>query len=532
LDVDNAPDVGGEPQATAGTDLVPAVAGEPSPATEPQAHTGPVTDPAVDDSNSDDSNDDDSNSDDPSTVKPGGVDPTDVGHADDPDPDEDVDVAIPTQRGTAVPVVVAPRSTSTKVFYGVGRTVIALAATAVLAVTGYNWNTLHNLDKGIARTDVFDQAGTAPVDPVNDGVAPVVVPPLTSDLNILLVGMDSRTDPHGNPLPANELAMLHAGPDTGELDTDTMILLHIPAGGQQAVAISFPRDSYVQLAGGFGKHRLNSAFAYAHNAMANHLRAAGMTDAAQVEQQADTAGRKNLIATIENLIGNAVTINRYAEINLVGFYQMSEAVGGVEVCLNHATHDSYTGASFPAGVQTISGVQALNFVRQRHGLTNGDLDRITRQQVFLGALADKMLSAGTLTSPSKIEQLTDAIQNSVTLSSGWDVTSFAEQMQNLSSGAIQFHTIPTGPDVVEGGADVIRIEPDDVQQFVKGLLDAPPPTSDLTTTPPTTPPTTGVPDSASRAPSVTTTTPTTSTSLPVDTDATGPITANGIRCVN
>jgi LCP family protein required for cell wall assembly len=313
--------------------------------------------------------------------------------------------------------------------------------------------------------------------------------------------------------------MLHAGPDTGELDTDTMILLHVPAGGQQAVAISFPRDSFVQLAGGFGEHRLNSAFAYAHNAEAGHLRGQGETDAAQIEQQADTAGRKNLIATIEKLIGNSITINRYAEINLAGFYEMSNAVGGVQVCLRAPTHDDQTGASFPAGVQTISGVRALNFVRERHGLPGGDLDRIVRQQVFLGAVADKMLSTGTLTSPSKIAKLTTAIQHSVTLSSGWDIASFAQQMQGLTSGAIQFHTIPTGPNVTIGGADVTQIDPSAVAGFVRHLVDD-------TATPPTT--TTELPTS----PTVTHLAPPAPTTTPPVTGGKGPITADGLRCVN
>ncbi|HEX5121577.1 MAG TPA: LCP family protein [Pseudonocardiaceae bacterium] len=337
--------------------------------------------------------------------------------------------------------------------------------------------------------------------------------------------MDSRTDPHGNPLPANELAMLHAGPDTGQLDTDTMILVHIPAGGKQAVAFSFPRDSYVQIAGGFGKHRLNSAFAYAHNAEASRLRSQGMTNAAQIEQMADTAGRKNLIATIENLIGNSVTINRYAEINLAGFYDLSLAVGGVQVCLNGPTHDDQTGASFPAGVQTIAGVRALNFVRERHGLPGGDLDRIVRQQVFLGAVANKMLSTGTLTNLSRVNALTQAIEKSITLSSGWDVASFIQQMQGLTSGAIQFHTIPTGPDVTIGGADVLQVDPEEVHTFVAGLIND---TNEeaATTTPltPTTP--------TSTAPPTTTTTQTAPTKATNAPTTTGPITAQGLRCVN
>ena len=416
------------------------------------------------------------------------------------------------------PAVLVPprwqtRSTTARVFHGVGRSVAAVAAAALLAVTGYNWAILNQLDHGIARTDLFDNPAQH-----QPAAAP---PPLTSDVNILLVGMDSRTDTHGNPLPANELAMLHAGPATGQLDTDTMILVHIPAGGRQAVAISFPRDSFVELAGGYGKHRLNSAFAYAHNAEASRLRAQGMTDPAEIEQLADTAGRKNLIATIENLIGNTVTINRYAEINLVGFYDLSLAVGGVQVCLRAPTHDDQTGASFPAGVQTISGVRALNFVRERHGLPGGDLDRIVRQQVFLGAVASKMLSTGTLTNPSRVNALTAAIEKSITLSSGWDIASFIQQMQGLTSGAIQFHTIPTGPDVTIGGADVLQVDPQKVEDYVANLVND---TNEVaTTTPTTTTPPTTTEQAPPTSPAVTKTTPTTTP---------GPITAKGIRCVN
>ena len=416
-------------------------------------------------------------------------------------------------------VVVSPpprRTTAARVIFGLGRSTVALVAVAVLLVTGYNWSTLRNLNQGIARTDVFGGTRT----PTPSGTSAPVVPPLTSDVNILLVGLDSRTDPHGNPLPANELAMLHAGPNDGELNTDTMILVHIPAGGQQAVAISFPRDSWVQLAGGFGYNRLNSAFAFARNSEVTRLLGQGMTDMTQVMQQADLAGRKNLIATIEQLIGNAVTINRYAEINLAGFYDMSNAVGGVQVCLNAATHDDYTGASFPAGVQTISGVQALNFVRQRHGLPGGDLDRIVRQQVFLGALAKKVLSAGTLTSPSKIAALTTAIQNSVTLSDGWDITNFALQMQGLTSGAIQFGTVPTGPNEVIGGADVLGTSQTLITSYVNGLVNGTPPASP--------------PSYDGGKPVVTTTTPppTTTTATAPGTSTNAPITGDGIRCVN
>jgi LCP family protein required for cell wall assembly len=429
---------------------------------------------------------------------------------------------------TVVPAFAAPRPRGARLFLGVGRTVLALASVLVLGSTWFAWNTLRTLDTGIAHTDVI---GTSVPGAAGGNDDTVPGTPLTSDLNILLVGMDSRTDPHGNPLPAAELAMLHAGPDTGELDTDTMILVHIPAGGKGAVALSFPRDSYVQLAGGFGKHKLNSAFAYAHNSEANTLREQGVTDQASIEQQADTAGRKNLIATINQLTGNTMPINRYAEVNLVGFYQLSQAVGGVQVCLKAATHDSETKASFPAGVQTISGVQALQFVRQRHGLPGGDLDRIVRQQVFLGALAQKILTAGTLTSPTALRELTDAVQSSVTLSEGWDITSFASQMQNLTGGGVQFATIPTGPGITNSQGDVITVDPDQVQQFASAIVadGAIPTSSDSATPTDTVTPPPGASGTGLSGADPARSTTGNAGSPSTDND---PITANGVPCVN
>lgn len=419
------------------------------------------------------------------------------------------------------------RSLTARLFLGTGRTVVALASVAVLLATGYAWTNVRSLNNGITRTNVINPAAVAP-----QAAPGAAVAPLAGAVNILVVGMDSRTDPQGNPLPDSELAMLNAGPSDGELNTDTMILIHIPAGGQRAVAISFPRDSYVQLAGGFGMNRLNSAYAFARNSAITRLQ--GQGDAASIERQADDAGRKNLIDTIQQLTGNAIQINEYAELNLVGFYNLSQAVGGVQVCLKAATYDDATHASFPAGVQTIQGVQALNFVRQRHDLPRGDLDRIVRQQVFLGALANKILSANTLANPGRLASLIQAVQGSVVLSSGWDITTFAQQMAGLTSGNIQFTTIPTGQNFyTSGGADVTQVSPAQIQQFVTSMIstaDNGPSTTGTSTGTTTGTPTGTVSPSSPNSPSGsgnagggTTSTPSTSDNV---------ITANGIPCIN
>ncbi len=345
----------------------------------------------------------------------------------------------------------------------VAYTAVGLASLLVLGGTGFAWTQLSRLDTGLATADVI-----APSAQVPSGRASLSV-----DQNILLVGLDSRTDVQGNPLPQDVLDQLHAGDaaDGGDT-TDTMIVVHIPAGGGSASAISIPRDSYVQIAGGFGKHKINSAYTYGKQAALDTLREQGLTGAA-LERAASAAGARTAIETVEDFTG--LTINHYAAVNLAGFYALSNAVGGVPVCLKQAVHDSYSGADFPAGEQTLSGAQALAFVRQRHGLPSGDLDRIARQQAFLSGMAQVVLGAGTLTNPLKLSGLIDAVQQSVVLDQGWDVLTFAEQMHGLTSGSITFATIPVQSLSLQTpyDGDAVKVDPVQVRDFITALLGGP-----------------------------------------------------------
>ena len=148
-----------------------------------------------------------------------------------------------------------------------------------------------------------------------------------------------------------------------------------------------------------------------------------------------------LISVLERLTGTH--IDSYAEVNLFGFYLLSNAIGGVPVCLNNAVDDPFSGAIFPAGPQEVQGTAALSFVRQRHGLPNGDLDRVRRQQAFLSGAISKVLSVGTLTDPTKLSALIDAANRSIVLSSGFNLLDLAQQMSSLSSGDVEFITLPT-----------------------------------------------------------------------------------------
>jgi LCP family protein required for cell wall assembly len=362
------------------------------------------------------------------------------------------------------------------------RSVVALVSVAVLGTMGYGWWAFGDVDNGTVTTEVISQD-------VEDQRVP-----LDGAVDMLLVGIDSRVDAYGHPLSREVLDLLNAGDSDGERNTDTMILVHIPVDGTRAIAISFPRDSWVELAGDFGHHRLNSAFAYAYNNAREELGNKVRTEK-ELDARATVIGRKNLIATVQNLIGKAVTIDRYAEVNLASFYEVTKAIGGVDVCVKQATEDPLSGAKFQKGVQTIAGRKALAYVRQRHGLPNGDLDRIVRQQTFLGSLANKVLSADMLTSPDKVRQLVTAVQKSVVLSNGWELSKFAAQMSGLSASGIDFYTIPVVGETNIGGADVLEVDEKQIARFVRSLTkdesgdpdpssSAPPPVTTTTPKPP------------------------------------------------
>ncbi len=328
--------------------------------------------------------------------------------------------------------------------------VAAVAAALVLIVTGVAWRSVDSLQSSLASIDGLTLGDGA------DGA-----------LDILLVGTDSRTDAHGNPLSQRELDALRAGEEVAN-NTDTIILIRVPTDGSAATAISIPRDTYVAVPG-LGMSKINAAYG-ATKEMARLDAVESGADAKQAEAESTQAGRDALIETVADLTG--VTVDHYAEVGLLGFVLLTDAVGGVDVCLNAAVDEPLSGARFPAGEQTLQGSDALSFVRQRHGLPRGDLDRIVRQQVFMASLVQKVLSAKTLSNPSKVGQLTAAVQRSVVLDSDWDIVALATQMQDLAGGAVQFSTIPVEDinAMTDYGESVVQVDPDEVREYVADLV--------------------------------------------------------------
>jgi LCP family protein required for cell wall assembly len=331
--------------------------------------------------------------------------------------------------------------------------VVATALTlAIVLGTGIAWSNVRSFEDGI-----FHMFAPSLGKGGDDGA-----------IDILLVGLDSRTDAHGNPLSAEELETLRAG-DEEATNTDTIILIRIPNNGRSATAISIPRDSYVA-APGLGKTKINGVYGQTREAKRASLVNAG--DSAQDAMARGTeAGRDALIKTVADLTG--VTVDHYAEIGLLGFALIADALGGVEVCLKEPVFEPLSGADFPAGRQRLTGSQALSFVRQRHDLPRGDLDRVVRQQAVMASLAHRVISGQTLSSPTTLRRLEAAVQRSVVISAGWDVMDFVQQMQKLAGGNVAFATIPVLDEAGwsdDGMQSVVRVDPHQVQDWVAGLL--------------------------------------------------------------
>ncbi len=323
----------------------------------------------------------------------------------------------------------------------IGRSIAALLSVLVLAGSGWGWYLVRVADASVNRTDAIPDSGNSDVNGGDHA---------GKAMNLLLVGMDSRTG-----LTPEQQAEFSTGNPDGVLNTDSMMLVHLPADGSAASFVSLPRDTYVPIPG-HGEGRLNSAYSRGYNE----------TEGSDAER--DAAGAQLLIRTVSQFSG--LEIDHFAEIDLLGFINLSSIVGGVQVNLCQATSDELSGADFPAGVQTIGGADALKFVRQRHGLPNFDLDRVVRQQVYIAGMLRNILSTGLLFDLGKQKAIVEQVGSSLTLDRGLNLFDLAAQMQGVQPGNITFQTIPGLTPARIDGADVL--EPpgqEEVEAFFSSL---------------------------------------------------------------
>ncbi|MGH3858434.1 LCP family protein [Actinokineospora sp.] len=227
---------------------------------------------------------------------------------------------------------------------------------------------------------------------------------------------------------------------------DTIMLTRLA--GERATAISVPRDTLVDIPG-FGLGRVNSAFFRAREA-------ALATGASQAE--ADKAGAELTMTVLGALTG--MRIDDYLVIDMAAIGQAADAVGGVEVCLRSATRDPFSQADFREGRHLLTGQAALAFVRQRHGLPNGDLDRIRRQQVFLSGLIARV-------TPANAAGVLAAVGDHVVTDA--DLLGLAESLAR-TQGGIRVTSIPVGEMVNSSHGAEFEVSPETVRPFVETAM--------------------------------------------------------------
>jgi LCP family protein required for cell wall assembly len=249
-------------------------------------------------------------------------------------------------------------------------------------------------------------------------------PAATPGADWLIVGSDSRQG-----LSAEQRRELATGQAAGRR-TDTMMLLHIPRGTGAPTLVSLPRDSYVPIPGR-GRNKLNAAYAF--------------------------GGPKLLAQTVEQVTG--IRIDHYMEVGFDGFAATVNAVGGVRICVDQAMRDPNAGLNLRAGCQVLNSRDALGYVRTRAS-ARGDLDRVQRQQEFLGALIDKATSPGVLLNPFRSVPLALNGTDAVAVDNGdhiWHLLRFPFAMRAVSGGDGVATTVPVaGTETVPGAGSVVR----------------------------------------------------------------------------
>lgn len=286
---------------------------------------------------------------------------------------------------------------------------LAGAVVAAATVGWYGWHLNAKLDNIARVTDDVLQKGERPPKPERP----------TEALNILLMGSDDPNRAVEKPTVAE---LLESGEwDVGAYRSDTMMVVHIPADRSAAYVVSVPRDSYVEIYDDEGQphgmDKINAAFAL--------------------------YGPFGTWRTIENLSG--LRLDHMAIIDFEGFRDLTTAIGGVDVYVPERVVDTKTDTTWEKGWVHLEDELALKYVRMRYGLTEGDFDRVDRQQNFLRAVMAKTLADDTVGNPLRFSDTLGAVTASLTVDESWSnaaLRSLAVSLRGLDTDEVRFMTLP------------------------------------------------------------------------------------------
>ena len=322
----------------------------------------------------------------------------------------------------------------------------ASLAVLLVAVVGTGYTLLRHFNANIQQDDIRGLLGDQPVNQHPQAE------------NILVIGSDTRVGQgsgYGTGLVTDQ--------------SDTMMIIHIPASRQWAEVMSIPRDSWVNIPSctmGDGQQsaptqfKINEAFAIG-NLDGNHT----------------ALGVACTVRTVEQDTG--IYIDHFVVVNFTGFQDMVAALGGVEECNPAPISDPLSHLYLSAGYHMLTPAQALGYVRARYTLGDGsDLERIGRQQAFMSSLIGRVKSE--LLNPLAIYRFLDAATRSLTIDSQLGgiqgLYDLGQSLRALPQDKIAFFTLPTFPrgDVVPGDtANVLWTQPEDNQIFASFRDDVP-----------------------------------------------------------
>ena len=258
---------------------------------------------------------------------------------------------------------------------------LAVILIAGLAIGGWYLSRINSaLDKVKRDPSIMPTGDTTAVAPTPSD------PKNKQPMTFVLLGSDSR------------------GPDQGR--SDVLMTAYVPGNRQHVYLTSYPRDLWVPIPG-HGEAKINAAYAFGGPALT--------------------------VSTVQDLTG--IKMDHVALIDFERFIQLTEALGGVTV--NNKVASKQGQYTFPKGKITIRGKEALVYVRQRHGLPNGDFDRAERQRAVVQAIIGEMLSKGVVANPKRFDEVAQTFAESVTVDSGLTnekIRSLATSMR-MNSGA-------------------------------------------------------------------------------------------------
>jgi len=322
----------------------------------------------------------------------------------------------------------------------------ASLALLLVAVTATSFLVLRHFNANLQQDDITGLLGSQPVDSHPQAE------------NIMVLGSDSRQGlgkAYGSGLVTDQ--------------SDTLMIIHIPANRQWAEVMSIPRDSWVNIPAcemGDGQlsaptqGKVNEAFAIG-NLDGNHT----------------SLGVACTVKTVEQDTG--IYIDHFIVVNFTGFENMVAALGGVYECNQTPINDPNSGLHLRAGTHLLTPAQALGYVRARYSIGDGsDLQRISRQQAFMSSLVSRV--KGKLLDPVAIYRFLDAATRSLTIDSQLGgitgLYNLGQSLRGIASSKIAFFTIPNYPRsqvVPSDTANVLWTQPEDGQIFASFRDDVP-----------------------------------------------------------